>query len=264
MRIITWNINSVRLREPLLLRLIKNHAPDIICLQETKCPNDEFPEKKLRALGYGQILKNGIKGYHGVAIIARVPIATHTQIDYCRRKDGRHLCATIKSGRRTIDIHNFYVPAGGDEPDVKTNEKFAHKMSFLREMRRRFIKDPPKNAILMGDLNIAPYEHDVWSSKQLQNIVSHTPQERKALAQVLASADWQDIARDFVSADKKLYSWWSYRAADWAQSDRGRRLDHMWVTPALHSCVRDFQILKRARGWTRPSDHVPVIMDIDI
>ncbi|MBE8220667.1 MAG: exodeoxyribonuclease III [Alphaproteobacteria bacterium] len=264
MRIITWNINSVRLREPSLLRLAKKHEPDIICLQETKCPNEAFPEKKLRGLGYTHILKNGIKGYHGVAIISRVPIVGSHQIDYCRRKDGRHLCATIKSGRRTIDIHNFYVPAGGDEADVKTNEKFAHKMSFVREMCRRLQGDDPQYALLMGDLNIAPYEHDVWSSQQLQKVVSHTPQERKALNKLLQTCDWQDVARHFVSADEKLYSWWSYRSTDWKKSDRGRRLDHLWVTKSLLKAVQGFEILKAVRGWQRPSDHVPVIMDIDI
>ena len=280
MRIISWNINSVRLREPLLLRLLKAQKPDIVCLQETKCPNDAFPEKAMRRLGFTHIIKNGIKGYHGVAVLSRLPIVDFEMVRYCRKSDGRHIEAVVSHNRKRLHIHNFYVPAGGDEPDVKINEKFAHKLSFLREMKRRLTAQgsisaqgsgmaqsggtAAKRAVLVGDLNIAPYEHDVWSSAQLKNVVSHTPIERKYLEQVRQSRDWLDVARHFVPMDEKLYSWWSYRAKEWATSNRGRRLDHIWVTPALTPHVQAFKILRAARGWTRPSDHVPICLDVDI
>ena len=119
-----------------------------------------------------------------------------------------------------------------------------------------------KRQILVGDLNIAPGEHDVWSSKQLKNVVSHTAVEIEALARVQAILDWEDVSRRFVPASEKLYSWWSYRARDWAASDRGRRLDHIWVTPALLDDVIGFEILRDARGWERPSDHAPVMLDV--
>ena len=119
-----------------------------------------------------------------------------------------------------------------------------------------------KRQILVGDLNIAPGEHDVWSSKQLKNVVSHTAVEIAALARVQASLNWEDVSRHFVPASEKLYSWWSYRARDWAASDRGRRLDHIWVTPALLNDVTGFEILRAARGWGRPSDHAPVVLDV--
>ena len=114
----------------------------------------------------------------------------------------------------------------------------------------------------MGDLNIAPLEHDVWSSKQLANVVSHTAIERDELEKLRQTLDWQDIARDFIPPEEKLYSWWSYRARDWAASDRGRRLDHIWTTPAVAPHVTAFNILRDARGWERPSDHVPVCIDL--
>ncbi len=116
--------------------------------------------------------------------------------------------------------------------------------------------------MLLGDLNIAPYEHDVWSSKQLKNVVSHTAIERQRLNDVLAAFQWRDIARQFVPEDEKLYSWWSYRARDWDASDRGRRLDHIWASQALSPHVKNYKVLREARGWERPSDHAPVIIDL--
>jgi exodeoxyribonuclease-3 len=114
-------------------------------------------------------------------------------------------------------------------------------------------------AILVGDLNIAPYEHDVWSHKQLLDVVSHTPVETALLEAVREAGGWIDAMRNFVPLDRKLYTWWSYRAQDWAASDRGRRLDHVWVTPPLRARLLGIDVLRDARGWNRPSDHVPVI-----
>ena len=132
-------------------------------------------------------------------------------------------------------------------------------------MQNRFVKAKQKTTaqrILVGDLNIAPYEHDVWSHKQLLNVVSHTPQEVALLEKVRKSHNWIDVARAFVPFEEKLYSWWSYRARDWDVSNRGRRLDHIWVTPALGPKVNNYKILREARGWERPSDHVPVMIDL--
>ncbi len=112
-------------------------------------------------------------------------------------------------------------------------------------------------AVLVGDLNIAPLEHDVWSSKQLTKVVSHTPVERRRLTEVAARGGWVDMMRALTpEPPQKLYTWWSYRAADWAAADRGRRLDHVWLSPALAPAMRRIDILREARGWDRPSDHV--------
>lgn len=265
MRIISWNINSVRLRIGLIEDLLKQFKPDVLCLQETKCPNDSFPEKNFTKLGYNDIAKNGIKGYHGVATISRIPMTSQKIVNFCAREDGRYIETVFDYQGAPLSVHNFYVPAGGDEPDRNINEKFGHKLDFLDEMEAMFKNARHKKTtqrVLVGDLNIAPLEHDVWSSKQLKNVVSHTEIERQRMKDVQASHHWHDIARDFVPENEKLYSWWSYRARDWAASDRGRRLDHIWVTPALTDKLKDYQVVRDARGWERPSDHAPVLMDL--
>lgn len=262
-KIATWNINSVRLRIRLVTRFLRAHSPDILCLQEIKCLEDNFPYKALRRLGYEHIAVKGQRGYHGVAVISRVPFVSESTRDFCGKGDARHLHVTVADGGGEIDLHNYYVPAGGDEPDPAINPKFAHKLSFLEEMRDQMAEtDAGRSAILVGDLNVAPMEQDVWSHRQLLKIVSHTPMETERLNAIIEAGGWTDVARHFVPADEKLYSWWSYRARDWRASNRGRRLDHIWVTEPLVARLLGVEILSEVRGWPRPSDHVPVIATI--
>ena len=262
MRLATWNINSVRLRLPLIAQLVAEAAPDVVCLQETKAPDEAFPADALREIGFEHISFRGMKNYNGVAILSRVPFAETGSRNWCDREDARHVWVRLADD---TEIHNFYVPSGGDEPDPTTNEKFAHKLSFMTEMETWWAdrRDDSSQRIMVGDFNVAPLENDVWSHKQLLKVVSHTPVEVDHLARVQASHDWVDAFRKFVPEDEKAYSWWSYRARDWQKSDRGRRLDHIWVTPKLSGRLTRCSILREARGWDGPSDHVPVIADFD-
>jgi len=264
LKIATWNINSVRLRANLVRRFLRAHEPDVLCLQETKVPNELFPAGAFESMGYVHQAINGQKGYHGVAILSRVPFRKTHALSFCGKNDTRHVAAQFESG---LELHNFYVPAGGDIPDPKVNPKFAHKLDFLREMESRFSAEAHRRSdplVLVGDLNVAPLEHDVWSHKQLLNVVSHTPVETELLKAAIDSFDWQDVTRLFVPHNEKIYSWWSYRAQDWEASDRGRRLDHIWVTRPLRDAVSNHEILKKARDWMRPSDHVPVLATISL
>lgn len=254
----TWNINSVRLRMGLLQRLATEAAPDVICLQETKVDDPLFPHAPIEALGYTHRMINGRKGYHGVAILSKQPFEATDIQRWCGKDDGRHVMARVKG----VEIHNYYIPAGGDEPDPKRNEKFAHKLGFLDELEAHWRKrrGKTKNKILLaGDFNIAPLEHDVWNHKQLLDVVSHTPVETGKLSAIQAAWDFTDVTRRFVPETEKVYSWWSYRNQDWRLSDRGRRLDHIWLSPALTPSLKAHAILRDARDWPQPSDHVPVL-----
>jgi len=262
--IATWNINSVRLRLPLVERLLAERQPDILCLQETKCPDDLFPAAAFRRMGYEHIAIHGQKGYHGVATLARRPIEEVERRRFCEIPDSRHISVRFSAGGRQVLLHNFYVPAGGDEPNPDVNPKFRHKLDFVAEMNAiRADHDEVTGAILVGDLNIAPLEHDVWSHRQLLNVVSHTPVETTNFEAMRTGGGWVDLMRHNVPAEQKIYTWWSYRAQDWALSDRGRRLDHIWSSPNLVPYLSGIDILRDARGWDRPSDHVPVIARFD-
>ena len=285
--IATWNINSVRLREGLVTRLLHEEAPDILCLQECKSPVDKMPD--FAEAGYGWRVARGQKGYNGVAILSRIPLEEVGHLDMCARGDARHVAARLPDG--TV-LHNFYVPAGGDVPDREANDKFAHKLDFVAELRRLLTKlrdtregdldesirifgpgasiaqdlEPEsvirrrhaeaaglERSILVGDLNIAPREDDVWSHKQLLRVVSHTPVEVTALGDAQEAGGWIDVTRADIP-DGRLYSWWSYRSPDWARADKGRRLDHIWASRDLAGAAGDSAVVARIRDTGRVTE----------
>ncbi len=256
----TWNINSVRLREALVCRLLQEDLPDILCLQECKSPVEKIPLEQFRALGYHHVIARGQKGYNGVAILSRLPIEDAGDRDFAALGHARHVAGRLENG---VTIHNFYVPAGGDKPDREVNVKFGQKLDYLTEMRDWFHAEAPRKSILVGDLNIAPREDDVWDHKKLLKVVSHTPVEVEHLAQVQDAGSWVDVTRKDIP-EGRLYSWWSYRSPDWDAADKGRRLDHVWATPDIAGAAHSSRIRRDVRGWDGPSDHAPVFAEFDL
>jgi exodeoxyribonuclease-3 len=261
MKIATWNINSVRLRIEQVLKFTNDKNIDLLCLQETKTEDQFFPSNDFLKIGMKYQYFRGEKSYNGVAILSKIKFQEKEHINWCNKGDCRHI--SVQLGEK-IELHNFYVPAGGDEPDIITNPKFAHKINFLNEMKSHFTNDTKTKKILVGDLNIAPLEHDVWSHKQLLNVVSHTPIETETLLDIIDSGEWVDVMRAITPHNEKLYSWWSYRNRNWEISNRGRRLDHVWVSKKIFPQVKSGVIYNGTRSWERPSDHVPIVIDIDI
>ncbi|EFL88119.1 exodeoxyribonuclease III [Ahrensia sp. R2A130] len=261
--IATWNINSVRLRIGLVEKFLAEHQPDVLCLQEIKCVNELFPADAFTAAGYPHHAVHGQKGYHGVATVSKHPLTETASADYVAMGDTRHVECIVQSPGGPVRMHNFYVPAGGDVADPAVNPKFDHKMKFIEEMKALGCDDGDVPAILVGDLNIAPLETDVWSHKQLLKVVSHTPVETDGLNEVMAKGGWTDLIRQHIPAEDILFTWWSYRSKDWDAADKGRRLDHIWSSPKLASSLSKIEVLREARGWEKPSDHVPVIARFD-
>lgn len=262
MKVSSWNVNSVRIRQPHLQRLIALENPDIICLQETKVEDAYFPLADLQSLGFPHIAFSGQKSYNGVAILSKISFTNIRTMEIVEKPDKRHIAVDVAG----VELHNFYVPAGGDIPDPIENPAYGYKLKFVEEMTAwsQGLKKLKKQAIILGDFNIAPLEHDVWSHKQLLQVVSHTEPEITRLNALKNSYNWCDVARHFVPENEKLYSWWSYRNKDWRKSDRGRRLDHIWVTPELKSAIKNFSIQKDLRDHPSPSDHVPLVMEIEL
>jgi exodeoxyribonuclease-3 len=260
LRIVTWNVNSVRLRAEQAARFIAEAAPDVLCLQEIKCREGEFPREAFAAAGMPHLAIKGQKGWHGVAIASRLPLAAAAPLDLCREGHARCVSATVAG----IEIHNLYIPAGGDTPDRQANAKFDHKLDFYARLTAEMAtRDRARPLILAGDLNVAPGEHDVWNHRFMSKVVSHTPIEVAAMAALRASLNFLDPVRAAAPEPAKLFSWWSYRALDFRASNRGLRLDHLWLTPALHGAARAARIHDEVRAWDRPSDHAPVSVDLE-
>ena len=256
----TWNINSVRLRENLVARLMSEEAPDVLCLQECKSPVDKIPLEQFQSLGYTHMVARGQKGYNGVAIFSKLAIEEVAAEDFASLGHARHIAGRLENG---VTVHNFYVPAGGDKPNREINEKFGQKLDYLGEMRNYFTANAPQKSILVGDLNIAPRVDDVWDHKKLLKVVSHTPVEVDALAEVQAAGAWIDVTRADIP-EGNLYSWWSYRSPDWDTADKGRRLDHVWATPDIAGSAHSSRVIRDVRGWEQPSDHAPVFATFDV
>lgn len=264
LKITTWNINSVRLRQRMVLDYLNEDQPDILCLQEIKCLPEQFPAQVFKDAGYEHIEISGQKAYHGAATISKIPLE-RMATTFCPLEHARHVSTRVLT-QDPFELHNFYIPAGGDIPDPAVNDKFQHKLDFLAAMNAYFTQrfsSGDAGQVLVGDFNIAPHEHDVWSHKQLLKVVSHTPLEVDLLNALLKTHDFTDCSRLFASDEDKLYSWWSYRAKDVFASNRGRRLDHIWVSPKLRPSVEaagpeGHQILTDWRIYEKPSDHVPM------
>lgn len=261
--IATWNINSVRLRLPIVQRFLEEEAPDVLCLQEIKCQEHQFPARALAEMGYEHQAVHGQKGYHGVATVSRIPLREVSRHDWQDNGEARHVGVELLGPGQGVVLENVYVPAGGDEPDTEKNPKFAQKLDFLDRMAR-WADAIDRPTLIVGDFNIAPLESDVWNHRQLLKVVSHTPVEVDALGRFRDAHGWIDIGREHIPHPGRYYSWWSYRAKDWKANDRGRRLDHMWASPELAGQARSHRLREDARDWEKPSDHIPLITEFDL
>ena len=256
----SWNVNSVRARIGIVERLLREEQPDILCLQETKATDDIIPTDFFARLGYRHWALKGQKMHHGVAIFSKIELREPGSHDWQDNGEARHVGVRLPCGLR---LENVYVPAGGDIPARTVNAKFGQKLDFIERMTRWSggLREP---TLILGDFNVAPLECDVWSHKALINVVSHTPVEVEALTKLQQSHDWVDIGRTFVPAPDRNFTWWSYRSPDHTKNDRGRRLDHMWVSPEAAGRVVSHRVLEPCRSWDRPSDHVPLICEVAV
>ena len=266
LRLATWNINSVRLRAEQVARFVAESRPDVLCLQEIKCREAEFPTQAFIDMGLPHLKIAGQKGWHGVAIASRLPIEDAQPIEACREGHARCVSGKIAG----VEVQNFYIPAGGDIPDRAVNAKFDHKLDFYERLAADMAaRDPKSPLVLTGDLNVAPGEFDVWSHRQMSKIVSHTPVEIEAMGRLKAAGQFTDLVREAIPDPAKLFSWWSYRANDFRQSNRGLRLDHIWITPGLRAAAMvtgkaEARVHDTVREWERPSDHAPVSADFGV
>ena len=260
--IASWNINSVRLRIDQVVTFAEQEQPDVLCLQEIKCQEHQFPAKALADIGYTHQAIHGQKGYHGVATVSKVPFTEFSRHDWQDNGEARHVGVELQGPGKGLVVENVYIPAGGDVADRAVNPKFGQKLDFLERMTR-WSEGVEYPTLLVGDFNIAPLESDVYDHKALLKVVSHTPIEVETLGKLQAAHDWVDIGRKFIPAPERNYSWWSYRSY-WRQKDQGRRLDHIWASPELAERARGYRFVEETRNWEKPSDHVPIMTELDL
>ncbi|MBI5783024.1 MAG: exodeoxyribonuclease III [Gammaproteobacteria bacterium] len=255
MKIATWNINSIRVRLPQVLEWLKKENPDVLCLQETKITDGEFPAAAFREMAY-QAVYAGQKTYNGVATLSRAP--TDDVITSLPGVDGdqKRLLATTVGDVRVV---NVYVPNG----EEVGSEKYSYKLSWLKALEKfvaRELKSHPRLALL-GDYNIAPEERDVHDPKRWEGHVLFSGKERAAF-QRLVEHGLTDVFRQFDQPEKN-FSWWDYRAGAFHRN-HGLRIDHILCSPALAQRCSTCRIDTDPRRHERPSDHAPVFAQFDI
>ncbi|MBD3278609.1 MAG: exodeoxyribonuclease III [Candidatus Aegiribacteria sp.] len=255
MKVATWNVNSIRAREDVVLRWMDLSSPDILCIQETKVQEELFPRNGFEKMGYTVSL-NVQKTWNGVAVFSKnEPLKVSRGLPSGFLGDQKRLI-TVEFPNLTVV--NVYVPNGGEV----NLDKFQDKLKFLEELR-----DYTKNLsngkplVLLGDFNVAPEEEDVYDAELLNGRVCFHPKERKRLRDILSSG-LTDVYRSF-HPNGKAYSWWDYRAAAFRRK-MGMRLDLVLVNgPALEKAV-SCEIDPEPRGWKKPSDHTPVILELEL
>lgn len=254
MKIATWNINGINSRVQHVLDWCALNQPDVLCLQELKCVDSQFPRQKLKAAGFSYVEFHGEKAYNGVAILSKDRIYDpqknfpDDQADAPRRLIG----ATI----RGVRLVNVYAPHG----TALGSDKFDFKLNWLKRLREYFDNnfDREEQVLLCGDLNVAPHELDVWKPSLWKDKMHFTKPEREALLH-LKRWGFVDVFRQ-INDEAREYTWWDHFHHSF-EKDRGLRIDHIWASPRLAGRCIDCWIDKQPRGWEHPSDHAPVVAE---
>jgi exodeoxyribonuclease-3 len=255
MKLATWNVNSIRMREARLVDWLDRHQPDVLCLQETKVEDDRFPREPFAARGY-QLALHGQKTYNGVAIASRLPMR-----DVVRgiggESDGEaRLIAAEVAGVRVVCA---YFPNG----QAPGTPKYEGKLAWMGRLRRHLADacDPAAHLALCGDFNVAPEDRDVHDPIAWEGQIHCSAAERQALRDIAAIGLVDGLRH--LRPDAGLYTWWDYRQLAFPRN-HGLRIDHILVTPPLAARLRDVAIDREARKGKQPSDHVPVIATFDL
>lgn len=259
MKIATWNVNSIRSRQQIVLDWLQQHQVDVLCLQETKVQNEQFPQSPFAELGYNLYI-SGQKSYNGVAILSKQPL---TDVSYgfgsvVDDRDFDRQKRVISGVVNEVRIVNLYVPNGA----AIASEKYQYKLDWFEVLREYLTKlqAESREMCVCGDFNIALEDKDIYTSKNRDSHIMSSPAEREALRTIL-ELGLQDAFRKFTS-EPGHYSWWDYRAGGFARN-RGWRIDHHYLTSKLYDRAVNCWIDIEPRKLDKPSDHAPVIVEIE-
>ena len=255
MKIATWNVNSMNVRQPHVVEWLQNHEPDVLVLQEIKQVTEKFPSEVLLELGYHSIA-SGQKTYNGVAVISKTP-PVDPVYDFPSLEDPqRRILASTIGDVRVVDL---YIPNGSEVG----SEKYAYKLDWLKSLHS-FLEaemQQHENVVVLGDFNIAPADADVYDPEKWGEAILCSPLEREALRE-LFKLGLTDVFRKFEHPEG-TFSWWDYRAAGFRRN-AGLRIDLILTSDAMTERCTASYVDKEPRAWERPSDHTPVVAEFDI
>ena len=258
MRIATWNVNSIRQRLDHVVGYLGKVSPDVLCLQELKCTDDNFPRAEIEAAGYHAEV-HGQKGFNGVAILSRHPVETLSGLPGDPDDvQARFIEARVNVGSRTYCVASIYLPNGNPVDTDKYPYKLAFMDRLIAHARLRLAEEVP--LILAGDYNVIPDARDVADPENWSNDALYLPQTREKFRTLMALG-LTDALRA-TTDEARLYSFWDYQAGAW-QRNKGIRIDHLLLSPQAADLLVDVAIDKNTRALDKPSDHVPVRIDLN-
>jgi exodeoxyribonuclease-3 len=260
MRIATWNVNSVRLRVEAILAWLKERNPDVLCLQEIKCVDEAFPREAFEQAGYNAAV-HGQKGFNGVALLSKLPFEDVTPRLQGDESDvqARFLEAVISTKGGVMRVVSLYLPNGNPPATEKYDYKIKWMDRFIRFSHERLKLEEP--LVLCGDFNVIPAPADAKNPAAWTGDALFLPQTREKF-RTFGNLGLTDALRA-VSDSDQLFTFWDYQAGAW-QRDNGIRIDHIMLSPPAADRLIDAGIDRHVRGWEKPSDHVPVYVDLDI
>jgi exodeoxyribonuclease-3 len=261
MKIVTWNINGVRARIGNLMHWLTESAPDIVCLQEIKTVDEQFPRAEIEALGYN-VETNGQKGFNGVALLSKLPF------DEVNRglpgddsdEQARFIEGVFSTPRGALRVVSLYLPNGNPITD---EVKFPYKLSWMGRLERwateRLLLEEP--LVLAGDYNVIPEPEDARHPENWLGDALFQPETRQAFRRLCGLGLTEAVRA--TTDDPGVYTFWDYQAGAW-QKNNGIRIDHLLLTPEAADRLRGASVEKHVRAWEKPSDHVPVAIELDM
>jgi exodeoxyribonuclease-3 len=257
-KVVSWNVNSVKARLEHLHRFVEENSPDILLLQEIKCLTENFPYLEVEDMGYN-VAVQGQKSYNGVAILSRSPIESiSTALPYDDDDDqARFIEGVTTINDITMRVASVYVPQGTEVG----SERHDYKFNFLKRITQ-YTQELQRNGEILafgGDYNVAPEAIDVYDHKYLSNKLGHHPMERQCLRELMASG-MHDSYR-VIQPHKQEFSWWDYRSGGW-KTNKGMRIDQIMLSSQAVDRLKDAGIYAHVRGWNKPSDHAPIYCDL--
>ena len=257
MKIISWNVNSVRARINNVLEYIKSENPDVLLLQEIKTENTNFPSDEFKKLGYKSYV-HGQKSYNGVSFLSKIKI-DNIKLDFIKDdlQQSRIICGDIKLKKKNIKLINIYVPNGNPVNTDKYKYKISWLNKFLKSIKKTILNE--KNIIIAGDFNIIPEEIDVYDHTKYMDDALFRIEIRK-IFRALLNYGFKDVYR-LINKTKQEYTFWDYMAGSW-QKNYGMRIDHFLASDNLLENIKNIEINRKPRSKTKPSDHTPVEIEV--
>ncbi len=258
-KILSWNVNSINARLENICKLINLHEPDILLLQELKAQEHNIPKSTLEDMGYN-IAASAQKSYNGVAILSRYRMEDIFIKDFTGAKDeARYVEALVNANDKCIRIASIYIPNG----QMVISPKFKDKLNFLSDMSEYFYKILKDDEIFVigGDFNVAPYDIDVYNPVKLRNTIGFHQDECKAIHNLLDNG-FSDTLR--VISEKQIFSWWDYRNIRSFSQNQGMRVDYILTSKFGVKFIKNADVITETRAWIRPSDHAPVLCELEL